>query len=49
MSGDINAIVRATEIGKFDPTRPMLATKGYDEDLAAHGPKAAGRNVLGRS
>ncbi|WP_338322992.1 histidine kinase famiy protein [Croceibacterium ferulae] len=48
MPGGINGIVLATEIGKIDPALPVLMTTGYNEDLVADGPKAAGLDVLGK-
>jgi len=48
MPGGINGMVLATEIGKIDPALPVLMTTGYNEDLVADGPKAAGLDVLGK-
>lgn len=48
MPGGINGIVLAEEVAKIDPGLPVLMTTGYNEDLVADGPKAAGLDVLGK-
>jgi PAS domain S-box-containing protein len=48
MPGGINGIVLAEEVGKIDPGLPVLMTTGYNEDLVADGPRAAGLDVLGK-
>jgi CheY-like chemotaxis protein len=48
MPGGINGIVLAEEVGKIDHGLPVLMTTGYNEDLVADGPRAAGLDVLGK-
>jgi PAS domain S-box-containing protein len=48
MPGGMNGIVLADEVAKLDPELPVLMTTGYNEELVAEGPRAAGLDVLGK-